>query len=508
MKILLINSNRFKQPWPVVPFGLCCVAASLEKANHSVEVLDLCFSKNCRKDIKKAIDYFNPDIIGISIRNIDIGSCFNSIFLLDNTKKEVVAHCKEFFQAPIVIGGPAVGISGPEMLDFFDLEYAVCGDGEVAMVEFANRIERKSPLEGLHGLIIRKNGKIIQEPSPFMVSDLDTLPIPRVNKYIDVQKYARFDSPIQIQAKRGCALRCLYCVYNKIEGRDYRFRSPNIIADEIEILVKETGINHIEFTDSAFNVPIDHAKNVLKAIIRKKLNLRLRTLGLNPGAVDEELVDLMKEAGFEEVDLSAESLCDETLKGLGKNYVKSDVIRAGRLLSEKNIFITWYFLLGAPNETEQSLKETINSAVDTAFGRDLINFCIGIRLYKGSPLADEAYKENPSITKDNFLHLVRLEPDKISLQEIRQHVKRLSFRYANIYVNDEDETTPAFVLMLGTKLFKIFGIKRPVWTWFIILRKIETALGIRAVKKWVWERKNKKFPKPLLKREAGQAQVR
>jgi hypothetical protein len=121
-KVLLINSNRFKHPWPVIPFGLCYIATSLESnGNHKVSFLDLCFSKDYEHDIRKSVHNFAPDVIGVSIRNIDDTGGYNVHFLLDDVKNEVIDFCKKEFGGPIVIGGPSVGISGIEMLDYFDL---------------------------------------------------------------------------------------------------------------------------------------------------------------------------------------------------------------------------------------------------------------------------------------------------------------------------------------------------------------------------------------------------
>ena len=142
-RILLINSNRFKHPWPVMPFGLVCVAGVLERAGHKVTVLDLCFSQDTAGAIKKAVKEERPSIIGISIRNIDNIAPRNNIFLLDDVKKDVIEPCKKLFRGPIIIGGPAVGINGVEMLKFFDLEYAVRGDGEACIEEFVRRVEGK-----------------------------------------------------------------------------------------------------------------------------------------------------------------------------------------------------------------------------------------------------------------------------------------------------------------------------------------------------------------------------
>jgi len=361
-KILLINSNRFKHPWPVIPFGLCYIASSLESnGNHTVSFLDLCFSSDCEKDIQKEIRNFQPDVIGISIRNIDDTGGYQVHFLLEDVKNDVVDYCKREFQGPIVIGGASVGISGREMLEYFDLEYAIQGDGEAVMPEFINRIENRLPLEGLNGLIIRRENRIVQDNGPLRVQDLDSLPFPRPSRYLDLEQYRRFGSSLQIQTKRGCAFKCSYCTYNRIEGKQYRLRSPKLVADEIEILVKETGINRIEFTDSIFNVPLFHAKEVLKELSRKNLELRLHTMGLSPSAIDEELLDLMKHTGFNEADIGAESTCNIILESLGKNFQKNDIIKTANLLRNKKIPATWFMMLGAPLETKKTVLESLNT---------------------------------------------------------------------------------------------------------------------------------------------------
>jgi hypothetical protein len=142
MRILLLNSNRFHQPWPVIPFGLCCVASMAEAAGHEVRMLDLCFSGRPEEDIRRAVSAFRPAVVGVSIRNIDNSAGFNTLFLLDGVRDEVIAPLKRVFAGPIVIGGPAVGINAAEMLDFFGLEYAIRGDGEASFVEFLSLSHR------------------------------------------------------------------------------------------------------------------------------------------------------------------------------------------------------------------------------------------------------------------------------------------------------------------------------------------------------------------------------
>lgn len=486
MKILLINSNRLKHPWPVIPFGLCSVATALDAGGYSVKFLDLCFSKKPKVEIQRTIEFIRPDIIGIGIRNIDNGSGYATNFMLDNIKAEVIEPCKTHHAGPIVIGGSAVGISGAEMLHFFDLSYAIKGDGELAIFDFVKRFEKKMPFNGLEGLIYRRNDVIVEENPPSTITNLDNLPFVSINQYINLDRYRQFGSPLQIQTKRGCPLNCAYCTYSLVEGKIYRLKTPKRVADEIEALVTETGINHLEFTDSTFNIPLSHTKTTLRAIARKNIKLRCRTMGLNPSSVDSELVDLMKQVGFQDVDLGAESGCNKTLLTLGKNYGKKDVIRAGRLLRDRKIPTSWFLLVGAPGETMETLNETFHTVSSEAASWDLVTIGVGIRIYKGSPLAEQMKLDNSVDLDDNFLHPVHYKPDCLSLDTIKIITKYAFLRHPNFLMYDENSQYPALLVKTATVLVKIFAPNQPIWRCYIMIRKLLQFSGYNLIARLIF----------------------
>ncbi len=443
MNVLLINSNRFKLR-PVIPFGLCCVASAVKKAGYKVRVLDLLFVRNCEQSIARAIAEFQPEVLGISIRNIDNAGGYHTQFFLERIKDEVIFPCKQYFSGPIVIGGSAVGISGAEMLCYFDAPYALQGDGDIAMVEFLERIEQHIPLHGLNGLICQEDGRVFEENPPAIVHNLDALPFTQgLSQFINMTQYRRYNVRIPIQTKRGCPLKCIYCTYNRIEGTVFRLRAPQSVADEIETIVKQTGIHSIEFTDSIFNLPLHHTKAVLRAIIEKNLSLDLRTMGVNPGAVDEELVELMKNAGFSEVDLGTESCCDTILENLGKNFRTHDVLNAADLFHQQGISIGWFLLAGAPGEDENTLQKTFRTLEQARSKRDLVYIGMGVRVYKGSPIAEIVQTDDPNCTTDNFLYPV-CYTSHIDLEHIKNIVRYHASKKGYIIYNDidYDQTSP------------------------------------------------------------------
>lgn len=489
MKFLMICANQYKHPWPVIPFGACSVAQAVKDAAYDVKVLDLCFVDDPQAEIKEEIASFGPDAVGISIRNIDDGCAFDPIFFLPDVNNRIVAPLKETFDGPIIIGGPAVGINAEEMLRMFGLSYACVGDGEAVALDFLDAVAGNRDMNQIDGLFIRSVTGVVKYAKPRRQHNLDSFPLPKIHKLIDISEYRRYDVHIQVQTKRGCALACTYCTYNGIEGAQYRCRDPRSVADYIESVVNETGIDQFEFTDSTFNIPLDHAKSTLRAIIAKKLNLRLRTMGLNPSAVDEELVDLMCKAGFMEVDLGVESLSDQVLKSLGKNFSVSDILTAADILRKKKVPTNWFLMFGASEETTATVAETIQNVHRAARFWDFVTIGTGIRVYKGSTLATRCLAKNPTCTTDGFLTPLALEPDAISLDQVQLMVRMAATRYPNFFVYGPDTSMPPpAIVKLTFKVFRMFTKRQPVWCLQILINVFKIILGMNLLKRCAFRR--------------------
>ena len=92
-------------------------------------------------------------------------------------------------------------------------------------------------------------------------------------------------------------------------------------------------------------------------------------------------------------------------------------------------------------------------------------------------------KDDNHCTGDNFLHPVKIEPEKISLEDIHSIAKRFSFRFPNFYFYEKEHIIPGWLLITGNFLLKIFHSRQPVWRLLILLKRIERILGISLVKK-------------------------
>ena len=117
MKVLLISANTEKINMPTLPLGLACVAAATRKARHDVAMVDLMAEKDAPSILNGAVEGFRPDLIGISVRNIDDQNMENPRFLL-NSVKDIVAVCRRLSGATIVLGGAGYSIFPESALTF------------------------------------------------------------------------------------------------------------------------------------------------------------------------------------------------------------------------------------------------------------------------------------------------------------------------------------------------------------------------------------------------------
>ena len=404
MKVLLINTNREIFPWPVVPLGLSYIAAALKQKGHAVRMLDLCFSRSPRRDIQRAVGAFGPEAVGITLRNIDNVEMLNPLFYLEAIRREIVEPLKSLCGAPLIIGGPAVGISPEGIMDYLHVDYALAGEGETGMAAWLAALESPapdfSPIPGLH--VRLSDGRIVA-PHPPVLKAMDALPHPRPYTWMDYRPYARRGGTAGVQTKRGCVFKCIYCAYSLIEGCGHRLREPGDVVDEMEGWLTAARPRIFEFVDSVFNAPEDHAAGVCEAILRRGMKTRLTTMGFNPGPVSAGLISVMKAAGFRWLMCSPDSASPAMLDRLKKNFTIAQLASASDLLRRAGIKVFWFFTLGGPGETRETVQETLNFCRRYTAPEDLLLFSIGFRISPNTPLALEAREEGVIAKTDDLL---------------------------------------------------------------------------------------------------------
>jgi radical SAM superfamily enzyme YgiQ (UPF0313 family) len=393
MRVLLISANTEKINMPTLPLGLASVATTTRKAGHDVAMADLMVEKDMRSVLKEAIEGFRPEIIGISVRNIDDQNMENPRFLLDPVK-EIMSGCQSLSEATIVLGGAGYSIFPESALSFLGADMGIQGEGEVVFPDLIERLERGASLSGLPGLYLPGHGLQCKR---MFAKNLDTLPLPDTDLLSLPSQKEELWMPVQ--TRRGCPLNCSYCSTGTIEGRVLRRHSPEAIVQWIARW-QEAGVHQFYFVDNTFNLPPSHAKEICRKLIDHGLNTRWWSI-LYPKHVDKELGGLMARAGCEQVSMGFESGSERILKNMNKRFTLKEVRQISEMLSEHGIRRMGFLLLGSPGETRGSVEESLVFA--DSLKLDTLKITTGVRIYPHTSLAKKAIDDGVISSHDDLL---------------------------------------------------------------------------------------------------------
>jgi radical SAM superfamily enzyme YgiQ (UPF0313 family) len=344
--------------------------------------------------VKDAIQTFHPDVIGISVRNIDDQNIRQPLFLLDRVK-EVISDCRSLTDVPIVLGGAGYSVFPETSLAYLGADMGIQGEGEVAFPFLLDRMEHGSGLEDVPGLYLAGSG--LQGKRQFQ-KNLDLMPLADADLW-SPPSVDENDWYMPVQTRRGCPMNCSYCSTSCIEGSIIRKRSPKVVVDALARLV-EKGFRRFFFTDNIFNIPPSYARELCRAIGDRDLGIVARCI-IYPGKLEEALVKEMARAGCREVALGFESGSERMLKSMNKRFTPEDVRRTCDMLADHGIFQMGFLLLGGPGETRSSVEESV--AFADSLPVNVMKIAPGIRIYPFTSLAKQALEEGMITPDDNLL---------------------------------------------------------------------------------------------------------
>lgn len=373
MRILLISANKEKNPYPVAPLGLAYLSGVLIKEGHDVRILDFCFIEDFEEALRETVEEFSPELIGISIRNVDNLTYPLSISYLPFIRS-ITKTLKAITDVTIILGGSGFSIFPEEIMEYLDLDMGVVGEGEMAMKGLAGR----ESLENIPNLIFRKGDRFCRN----LMKPIEDFGRP-FRGGIDNEGYLKWGGMGNIQTKRGCPFNCTYCTYPLIDGKEMRLRDPEEIGKEIEFMSGEYGIDHIFFVDDIFNYPMEHAKAICRKIIKRRLDFRW-TAFCNPSFISPTLFHLMKDAGCQGIEFGTDSLSEPVLKNLRKSFSPENVASACEVSRNAGLEVAHYIIFGGPGETQETIKETFERL--DRLNPTAVIAMIGIRVYPGTPI--------------------------------------------------------------------------------------------------------------------------
>lgn len=421
--ILLINPHLpAESPWGLSkmlpPLGLTYIAAALEKQGFEVKIFDNYLLGKPIDHIKVLVKKLNPEITGISCNSVTYKNCIQ----IARAVKEAVPESK------VVVGGPHPTYMPESMLNCEEVDFAVMGEGELAIVELAKHFidEENSNFAKIPSIAYRRNGKIVKNP-PRFVDDLDWIPLP-ARHLIPLSKYDRRIEFLNVEPVdtmnviRGCPFSCKFCETKTIWGSNPRTFSPSRVVEEMEHLINNYGSRGVYFVGDNFTINKGWTKELCNLVIRHKLDVEW-VCDTRVDLVSRDLLRIMKGAGCRTIWFGVESGSPRILRKLSKGITLQQATQAFRLCREEGIRIACSFMLGIPGETFEDMNATLKFAMK--LNPDWCQFNIFIAC-PGSSLYEEVLEEGLYDRRDDFLLYVKTDYfDYESLLEIQRRFHKI-----------------------------------------------------------------------------------
>ena len=307
----------------------------------------------------------------------------------------------------VIFGGPSASFCAEEILARHpDVDACVLGEAEETGAGiFAWLVDGHSADDVPSGVAIRRDGKVVVPELPPLVgttcptlaahSLLDAAPSPYLSGMLE-------DGRTGVLTGRGCTHHCQYCCFAALGRKKLRLHSIDRVLEELEWIAahqRRTGDRYIvPIHDDAFTLLPPRATSLCQAIVDRKLDLVLSCI-TRADTIDEDLLKLMRQAGFVSLAFGLESAVPSVLRAMGKvrppdyhdpdlaaerefvERVRDSVASAKKLGFNVGVSI----ILGLPTETAEDGAATLDLVRTLPVDFYMHNF---LWVFPGTPLWD------------------------------------------------------------------------------------------------------------------------
>lgn len=360
MKVLMVNANREVTYTPVAPLGLAYLCTALQSSGHEISFLDLSLIDNWFAELERSITSFQPEVIGVSIRNIDNSSYSQYINYLPLTR-EIINRIKCLSNASVILGGSGFSLQPSILLEYFDCCYGVVGEGELAFPLLLKWIENKgsiTQLDSIPNLIYRNPAD--NNNKPFLVtkkSRLTSEQFIQPDRSFLSKSFLHSGDLGNIETRRGCVFGCIYCNIATNSSRTIECRGIHEVIKDLEKMESE-GYTKVFIVDNIFNYPYSFTYELCEKMIEKQLDIQWQCQ-IHPRFWSHDLGAKMYEAGCRSIDVAATTACDPLLVSLRKGFTLDMLDKTIQSALACGISANVFFNLGIPGDTKESLAHTI-----------------------------------------------------------------------------------------------------------------------------------------------------
>jgi anaerobic magnesium-protoporphyrin IX monomethyl ester cyclase len=422
--------------WPNL--GFIYIAGELEKAGFEVEIYDAMSLFASHEEIRCRIREAHADFVGATA----ITATINDALQVLKTAKEEYPECAT------VLGGVHPTFCYAEILTADDcpVDYCVLGEGEATMPELLKAHISGADLSMVAGIAYSREGTVCRTAPRDFIADLDSLaPAWHLVNWSDYPLYFIDNSHVAIvSSSRGCIHTCSFCSQHKFWHGSYRERAPEAVVAEIEQLAETYGINVFFIADEYPTRSRKRWERILELLTEKDLGIHILLETCVQDIIrDEDILARYRQAGILFIYVGVEATDNKKLSQFKKESRFEDSKKALRLIREAGMIVESSLILGVPDETPESIRETFRLALE--YNADFMHFL----MLAPWPYADmyaslEPYIEVRDYSKYNLVEPI-IKPKAMTRDELLKSV-------LNCYKNYYMRKLPEWVNMKGNDL--------------------------------------------------------
>lgn len=383
------------------------------------------------QEVKQTILEYSPSVVGISTMTPNFASACNVARLAKEVDKNIL----------VIAGGPHPSIAGKGALSCPDIDLCVKGEGEITLVEVLKKIDKHESLSDIKGIIYRKNGLLISNQPREYIKDLSELCFPYETMSDVLKDFSLYPSRAfsSVFANRGCPYKCAFCASRYIWSRKVRFRPIMHLIEEIQHLMS-MGVKNIYFCDDTFGVNKDWIFEACSALRKYCKGLKW-SCQIHARLIDDVILEMIRKAGCYKIELGIESGNNEILEKMQKQLTIEIALEACNKIRKHGFELHAYFMAGFPEETEDSLNDTLQ-AIKQVKGHVQISIFVpypGTELFeycKQRGLIEDdfdvaRYSQQsmnyfcPAITRDKFEKMVKVIEKVVDQKNKKYRIQRI-----------------------------------------------------------------------------------
>jgi anaerobic magnesium-protoporphyrin IX monomethyl ester cyclase len=400
----------------IPPTSILTVAACLERAGHTVLLLDADgLALNFQASVQRILAYA-PDYIGITAMTatMEIAAGLCACVKKANLKITTI------FGGIHVTALPVLTIEQYPFVDF-----VVRGEGEYTLPKLIQILNAQESPDELPGLTFRKGSRIIDNPPLAPIINLDDLPLPAYH-LLDYSRYRAYGwngwqsglrAPVGVlYTARGCYRNCTFCSSKTVLGRGIRYFGIKRVMEELDLLVKHYKIKILYIQDDTFTIDKKRSMEICEEIMKRGYKLEIMIAG-RCDEVDMELYQKLRQTGVNWCCFGVESGNQNILDSIKKNITLDNVYKAFASANKVGFHVGGNFMLGFPQETMATAMDTIKLA--NKLEMDYASFAICVP-YPGTDIYNYAISKGIKMPNWSGFGLVNSPPIPLSNLSIKQ----------------------------------------------------------------------------------------